>query len=341
MNVLDKVQGRDVSVDLLKVILMYLVVFGHIIDVGHVERLEGLCQIIFWFHMPAFFLITGYLTNLDKESKKDFVKRKFITYIIPYFSFGLLLFLCFRPNIKEYILRMFYGGSLHWGITGPYWYICCLFVTLVLFKLLRDKPKHYTVCIVVLMWVVAHYLGELITYKMPQQYASMREYFALPFGLTNLFLSSMFFFIGLIGKNFNIKKIRITPPILALFLTVLIEKKGFLYMFNMKDITATDAFLDILVPVVFTLSLYYFSQFIERLINEKVKKIVISISKAGLVCIFVHMAIIAVFKNIGIIFNELNIWFYALLIYIISWGLYLILSRFKASSFLFCGTIKK
>lgn len=112
-------------------------------------------------------------------------------------------------------------------------------------------------------------------------------------------------------------------------------------MFNMKDITATDAFLDILVPVVFTLSLYYFSQFIERLINEKVKKIVISISKAGLVCIFVHMAIIAVFKNIGIIFNELNIWFYALLIYIISWGLYLILSRFKASSFLFCGTIKK
>lgn len=341
MNIKDNVKGRDVSIDLLKVILMYLVIVGHIINVGHVQELESLYQVIYWFHMPAFFLVTGYLTNLDKEATPVFVKRKFLTYIIPYFSFGILLFLCFMPNIKEFLLRMFYGGSLHWGITGPYWYICCLFVTLVFFKILRDKPIQYTAFLVVLMWIVAHYCGELITYKTPGRFASMREFFALPFGLTNLFLSSMFFFIGMIGKKLNVNKLRITPPLLAVLLTILIVGNGLFYKFDMKYVKANDAFLDILVPVVFTLSLFYASKLLARVNNDIIGGLIVSISKAGLVCIFVHMAIIAVFQKLGIVFDEFNIWAYALIIYAISWGLYLFLSQFKVLSFLFCGTTRK
>ena len=336
------VQGRDVSIDLLKVILMLLVVFGHIINVGHIESLNNIYQIIYWFHMPAFFLITGYLTNLQKESFKSFTSRKFFTYIVPYISFCLLFFLIFRPGIKGYLIKIVYGGSLHVGFTGPFWYICCLFVTLVFFKYLSERMKlPYIVMFVLLMWFVAHYTNNLLTYSTPSSVYNIlkRDEFPLPFGISNLFVSSMFFLLGNCSRSLvSIKKMNITPPILAMILSAYIIENDFFYKFDMKYVIANDAYMDIVIPSVFTLSFYYLSIIIATIIPQKGKEIIVKLSKSGLICIFIHMALLQIITlNLRIFFNEWNIYIFTIFVYIVSFFVYELCNRCSILAFLFIG----
>lgn len=54
---------RDRSIDILKGILILLVVLGH-------SRVK-FSHVIFWFHMPLFFIVSGYLLDIpDKQHEK-------------------------------------------------------------------------------------------------------------------------------------------------------------------------------------------------------------------------------------------------------------------------------
>ena len=60
---------RNYLVDNLKVILIFLVVFGHTIEyyIGQSAILRGIYMYIYIFHMPLFVYISGYLSQ--KSSK--------------------------------------------------------------------------------------------------------------------------------------------------------------------------------------------------------------------------------------------------------------------------------
>lgn len=53
------------------------------IVLGHLGQ-ANINRVVFTFHVPIFFLITGYFMN-DKTSIKDFIKKKARTLIVPYF----------------------------------------------------------------------------------------------------------------------------------------------------------------------------------------------------------------------------------------------------------------
>lgn len=81
-----KVSERIVWVDYAKSILIYLMV------VCHCGTLEGIAQIVYAFHMPAFFIVSGYLFRPHKwySSLKSFLiplvfysSINFIIYVIP------------------------------------------------------------------------------------------------------------------------------------------------------------------------------------------------------------------------------------------------------------------
>lgn len=81
---------RDIAIDLAKGICIILMV------AGHTGAPEWLGRTIYLFHMPAFFVVSGYLFNKQNlVTPKSYVKRKFKGLYWP-FVFWSLLFLSFH-----------------------------------------------------------------------------------------------------------------------------------------------------------------------------------------------------------------------------------------------------
>lgn len=96
-------------IDNIKVVLIFLVVFGHLIE-RYIESsnvLMGIYIFIYIFHMPLFIYISGYLSKNLNKSKKAFFKNLLIPYIL--------------LNIIWYILAYIYTGEVDLPIIRPGW----------------------------------------------------------------------------------------------------------------------------------------------------------------------------------------------------------------------------
>lgn len=100
---------RLVWVDWAKVILIYLMIVGHLFPI------DSFCQLIYAFHMPAFFIISGYLYREHdwRRTLKSFAIPlicfsciNFIIWVIPKWIKGTLDL----SNLIERILIPYWGG---------------------------------------------------------------------------------------------------------------------------------------------------------------------------------------------------------------------------------------
>ncbi|MCL6751899.1 acyltransferase family protein [Nostoc sp. CCCryo 231-06] len=137
-------------IDCWKGLAIITVVLGHIVD--------PLSKYIFWFHMPLFFFISGYLYS-KKTDYSAFFKKKFFHLIVPYFSFLFLFTLVqylpliidswqqnkFLPIDKiiistfPIIWKQLYGGANLVLCFGVFWFVTCLFFTQQLYNLIYIK----------------------------------------------------------------------------------------------------------------------------------------------------------------------------------------------------------
>ena len=96
-------------IDNIKVVLIFLVVFGHLIEryIESSNTLMAIYMFIYIFHMPLFIYISGYLSKNLNKSKKVFLKNLLIPYIL--------------LNIIWYILAYIYTGEVDLPIIRPGW----------------------------------------------------------------------------------------------------------------------------------------------------------------------------------------------------------------------------
>ena len=122
---------RNYLIDNLKVLLIFFVVLGHVVEyyIQGNSFFMGLYLFIYFFHMPLFVFISGYLSkNIDK-CRKGAIK----SLLIPYIVF----------NIIWYVLAYATTGELKWPIIYPgwtLWYLISLFFWRISLKyLMRIK----------------------------------------------------------------------------------------------------------------------------------------------------------------------------------------------------------
>lgn len=110
---------RDISLDNGKGILIFLVVLGHVMggvnqEILHSSFLRFINPVIYSFHMPAFVLISGYLTSdVQTRDKKD--RNILANLAIPYLVFNLTYILLSKKSITtifEPQMGMWYLMSL-------------------------------------------------------------------------------------------------------------------------------------------------------------------------------------------------------------------------------------
>ena len=162
INNLENTQRLD-WVDNLKGIGIILVVLGH------VSINKYLNDIIYSFHMPLFFIVSGFLFNFS--NKDNYVLKKVSCLIVPYFKFCFIWFMYWfiferfirggNVSITQQFFNIFIakGGSENYYYNAVMWFLPCLFITEIIFYHLNRVIKNDK--IIYLVIIVFSLLGYL------------------------------------------------------------------------------------------------------------------------------------------------------------------------------------
>lgn len=135
---------RIYLIDNLKVILILLVVFGHVIEyyINTSSALMGIYIFIYMFHMPLFVFISGYLSkNIDK-CRQGIVK----SLLVPYVFLNTIWYIIASVWTGKFIFSLFNPG---WTL----WYLISLFIWRLSIKYLRVYKYTIPISIVVALLI--------------------------------------------------------------------------------------------------------------------------------------------------------------------------------------------
>ena len=83
--------SRDPWLDNVKMVLVTIVVIGHLLVVMQISRQQAwVYDFIYYFHIPAFVLITGYLSRSFRYSRRHLMSVLTML-VVPYFIFSFLM----------------------------------------------------------------------------------------------------------------------------------------------------------------------------------------------------------------------------------------------------------
>lgn len=158
--------GRLSHIDIAKGILIILVVIGHILK-GSVFITKTMIRIINAFHMPAFFIISGFLTNgakLKSQPFPAFVKKRAVRLLIPYVVFELIggfwqMLLMGTESVN--ITGILTGIPTVRCHVGADWFLVALFFAeLLIYWINRCVDRKWHIGMIVFAFLLAFYLPE-------------------------------------------------------------------------------------------------------------------------------------------------------------------------------------
>ncbi len=131
------------NVDILRGFAILLMVLGHAVAKENVMTdssswCQGIYKFIYSFHMPLFFIISGFCFS-RYENYGKFLLHKSRYLLVPYFIFNFItmilqrllpFFTLVENNLQEEMKQIFFFG-------GSIWFVYVLFVIMVIFPLLE------------------------------------------------------------------------------------------------------------------------------------------------------------------------------------------------------------
>ena len=236
---------RDISFDIMKGIGIILMLLAH--D-PRILGQEPYYRIVFSFHMPLFFIISGYFFNSNKSGLsiiKNNSRRLLVPYLITvcmiffFFILGKFLHSYFRNDFVSYV------KSLLWNCNDrPIWFLIALFWCKILFFYL-DKYIN--------KW------GNVIIFVVSFVSTLCAKYFLLPFCVLQGMSAMLFFYMGYKWKNIRYRQFIV--PLLFLFWIV-----GICYSHVDMRIVSYGMFpIDVLGACGGTIFIYYLSKYIEKI----------------------------------------------------------------------------
>lgn len=214
-------------VDNLRAFAIILVVLGH--------NYFFLSGYISTFHVPIFFIISGYLFNNNRDFK-EFIKRKINSLIKPYFFFSFSLYLYWliignkmggnagQNSALKGFIGIFYGVEkqyIFWQ--SGLWFVLCLFIINVMYYFIS---KYFDRISKVIILITCLLIGWFTSVKLPIR---------LPWSIDVAFTALVFFIVGNIIKKKKIDKYlkeRVNNKTKVILLLFLISINVIVYKIN-------------------------------------------------------------------------------------------------------------
>lgn len=282
--------------DILKGIGILTVVWGH---AG-----SKVSFYMFWFHMPLFFWISGYLYRYKPTQKGVYyLIRKAKHLLVPYlFYLGLLTFIVlafdlwkgqpaaqfWSQNWKAFL----WGGSLLEGVYATFWFATCLFFVQVVYDFLCRRVSSPFLkglfvlgCFFLAYWESRYHPGTYI-----------------PWNLDVGLYAIVFYALGHFMRQYKLLEgIRLRRIIFGISWLIVL---GFIYLYahhildyglDMKHRQYYYFGTNLLLPLVFTLLLVQLSMLLTRI--RTVNQGLIYVGKAAMVIMYMHLCSVYVARE--------------------------------------------
>lgn len=239
---------RKPEFDIMKGILIVLVVIGHTsIRLPYID--------LFWFHMPTFFMITGYLSQRWVPfNDTAYLRHKAFQLLVPYLSYSIVLFLFIGYSpLWKYMLKVFLGGTLNiTPFSYPFWYVNTLLVALVAFGLIKQLTQSLQLLLIASLYLIVH----LMTY--------WDFHPPVPWGIDNAMGALVFIYIGDKFKVYKTQKWHYSLLCAPVLFTFINKLGGVNYRINMASIEYNHLILDLLVPCIFAFAIYLLCMYLKK-----------------------------------------------------------------------------
>lgn len=198
---------RVIWIDTAKIIGIYLVILGHIVnDAKPIE--SDIFTLIYSFHMPFFFFMSGYLFRVKESQFDQFVWNKTKSIIVPYFLLNIAAAVLHIPmyiqqhHVPVQELLSCVDGRMGTAFSGATWFLICLFIIMVLAYWVEQVPRLYQILITIISAILAYCVSN----------------HQLPFDLHLIPCSFAFFYVGRLvsGKIPNLKQYRFSLVLLPI-----------------------------------------------------------------------------------------------------------------------------
>ena len=328
---------REDWLDIAKGILIICVVMGHYgtVEDGSVPMWD---KYLYWFHMPGFFIISGYLLRKPKDSGEfiHFIKKRIYRLLVPYFSF-LVLITLIRYIVEQHSFRfiavdfpkLLYGGEFLGGLYAPFWFITCLFVSQLLFAFLLMKtksPKQMA------GWLIFFYLAAY-----GESYFFARPSWPLPFNMDVSFIAIIYLAMGYYGRGWlNKLKAKHSVGLAVLCLGFIAsDQSGMIdYTLNLKYVVYHGFLLNLLIPLVFSLFIFAISKWIS---TTNSKGWLLLLGSTSLTIMYVHVPMNVILHH----YFHYGYGMFVVIGLVVSVAIFkLLFSRFTVTRKLFLGEMK-
>lgn len=267
-NNLNPVRQRLDNIDVAKGILILTVVLGHAPN-------HNLEQILYWFHIPAFFFISGLLVYGKKNDVAKIMNRTKML-LIPYLSYGIAISI-YTCSVIWYSLKeidinllmgsftdLILGGRVLKGSFGVFWFVNALIVINILFFILQKVRIYLIVLILVAFYVGSHILSAAYGENTPDVIWSFDSaIFCMVFFSLGYYCNSLIKYCN----NHTVGIIMLIVGALFVFLQI----KGIINLdINIKYLYLRNWILDLFIPLLFTGIVLYIASVIVRFPGSKV-----------------------------------------------------------------------
>ena len=257
-------QKRLTWVAVTKGFLMILVVIGHY--PGELDF--PLNKYIYWFHMPAFFLLSGLFFKEMKEDEDSTItiKKRFMQLMVPY-AFFLFAITAIRYSMElalgnfdfswylQDLWKLVIAGRFARGAYGVFWFVTTLFFTYLLFMwMTKYLSRLKQISLLVIFYLVAH-LESIIAMRVisgPPDEAS--QTIPMLWNLDVALMAVVYFALGYYAKSIWM---HISMPwLLGAFAVaagaIYGDKIGIIdYHLSMKFLRYDHLLLDLVIPIAF------------------------------------------------------------------------------------------
>lgn len=271
--------GRDISIDIAKGITILCVIIAH-------NQLAG--PQISSFHMPLFFILSGYFLS-DKLNMKEFAVKRAKQLLIPY-AFGILFtIICsvfqdviwhesenIIPHVKMWFLSGLYGKGTKGDILfegihkiGAYWFLLALFFASIIVR------KFYSSNYLLLIVGLIAYIGW-----------ATRQVLFLPFSIQNGMVAAFFVGIGVYSKKLKLLEKKCDTTILFGLIALWVFALFNGLHLSMVNVNFPNGFLDIIVSLAACYLIIRFSKTIS--VNKRIAKMFSFLGQNSLIILFFH-----------------------------------------------------
>lgn len=272
-----KIRERNREVDIAKAILIISVVAGHYFT-GSVHTY------IFWFHMPAFIIISGLFVH-DNKSLKDEIQNKFKRLLVPYFFFSIVLgtFGTDKSLVQQITDTIWGAANNITACTYPFYFITQLFLAFIIFNIILftarkyNKGKIFVAGVAVCLYTFIQAIVKLHPSSIWDQ---------IPWNADKALVSVCFLCVGWCTKDFIISYRSKYPAIVFVVVLIAMNALGYIsYSYNLRE-HEWHWGLDIIIPYAFLLAILFVCRHLNKI--HGLSYILQYVGKASLTILFLH-----------------------------------------------------